>query len=214
MRTYMGFDQCRLCGSFLDSQLEHGETCSTAEATRGHYACVHAVLGGLRLADPGINTEPRGLVETQSRPADLTAAAVPEDAARLWTCVCGILQRSSSPRRCSARPASSRHRQSSLSLDSRRSTTPSRHRIVPHRTVNVSKSPLAKMETRDSNGPPPTKSSHDTGRPHTSAREHWLLAGLIDRAASHWIRPPPLDGGDDDEDADAGTDTTIPDSRQ
>ena len=38
----------------LDPQLEHGETCSTAEATRGHYACVHAVLGGLRHVDPGI----------------------------------------------------------------------------------------------------------------------------------------------------------------
>ena len=30
----------------LLSQLEHGETCSPAEATRGHYACVHAVVCG------------------------------------------------------------------------------------------------------------------------------------------------------------------------
>ena len=59
-------------------QLEHGETCSTAEATRGHYACVHAVFGGLKLADPGITMEPRGLTEAPSRPADLlTDAAVP-----------------------------------------------------------------------------------------------------------------------------------------
>ena len=42
--------------TILDHQLEHGETCSTAEATRGHCACVHAVLGGLKLADPGITT--------------------------------------------------------------------------------------------------------------------------------------------------------------
>ena len=54
------FGQCRICGSFLGPQLEHGETCSTAEATRGHYACVHAVVGGLKVADPGITTEPRG----------------------------------------------------------------------------------------------------------------------------------------------------------
>ena len=27
-------------GASLDPQLEHGETCSPAEATRGHYACV------------------------------------------------------------------------------------------------------------------------------------------------------------------------------
>ena len=58
-RAWTGFGQCRLCGSFLDPQLEYGETCSTAEATRGHYACVHAVLGGLKLADLGITTEPR-----------------------------------------------------------------------------------------------------------------------------------------------------------
>ena len=52
-------------GSFLDAQFEHGETCSTAEATRGH-------------ADPRITTEPRGLTESQSRPADLFTPAVPE----------------------------------------------------------------------------------------------------------------------------------------
>ena len=39
--------------------------------------------------------------------------------------------------------------------------------------------------------------------PVTSAREQWLLAGLTDSAASHWVRAPPLDGGDD-EDADTG----------
>ena len=46
--------------------------------------------------------------------------------------------------------------------------------------------------------------------PHTSARADWLLAGLIDSVTIHWVRAPLLDGGDD-EDADAGTDTTIPD---
>ena len=39
--------KCRICGSFLDPQLEHEETCSTAEATRGHHACVHAVVVGM-----------------------------------------------------------------------------------------------------------------------------------------------------------------------
>ena len=51
--------------------LEHGEICSTVEATRRHCACVHAVLGGLKLTDLGITTKPRGLTESQSRPADL-----------------------------------------------------------------------------------------------------------------------------------------------
>ena len=60
----------------------------TAEPTCGHHACVHAVLGGLRLADPGITTEPRGLSETQSRPADIfTTAAVPGRSAVLDACV-------------------------------------------------------------------------------------------------------------------------------
>ena len=43
-RLWVGGGQCRCCGSFLDPQLEHAETCSTAEATRGHYACVHCGL--------------------------------------------------------------------------------------------------------------------------------------------------------------------------
>ena len=50
-----------VCGIVLDSHPEHCEMCSTAEATRGHHARVHAVLGGLKLADPGVTTAPRGL---------------------------------------------------------------------------------------------------------------------------------------------------------
>ena len=34
--AWTGFGECRLCGSFLDPQSEHGEACRTAEATRGH----------------------------------------------------------------------------------------------------------------------------------------------------------------------------------
>ena len=51
------------------------ETCSNAEATRRHYACVHAVVCGMKLADPGITTEPRGLTASQSRPADIFTTA-------------------------------------------------------------------------------------------------------------------------------------------
>ena len=42
---------CRLCGRHLDPQVEHSETCSVAEATKGHYACVRALDNGFRLAD-------------------------------------------------------------------------------------------------------------------------------------------------------------------
>ena len=50
----------RLRGAFLDPQLEDSETCSAAEATRGHHACVNALLGGLKSGDPKTTTEPRG----------------------------------------------------------------------------------------------------------------------------------------------------------
>ena len=72
--------------------------CSTAEATRGHYACVDAVVCGMKLADPGITTEPRELTASQSRPAEIfTAAAVPGRSAALDLLCC-----SGSSRRCCA----------------------------------------------------------------------------------------------------------------
>ena len=53
-----------------------------------HHACVHAVVCGMKLADPGITTEPRGLTASQSRPADIfTTAAVPRRSAALDVCV-------------------------------------------------------------------------------------------------------------------------------
>ena len=87
-RILGGAIACRLCGAPLDPQLEHAETCSTAEATRGHYACVRSLVEGFRLADPGVTTEPRGLTSTQARPADIfTTAAVPGRSAALDVCI-------------------------------------------------------------------------------------------------------------------------------
>ena len=87
-RIYEGSEQCRICGAVLDPYLEHSETCATAEATKGHYACVRSLVEGLRLADPQVCTEPRGLTNTQTRPADiLTTAAVPGRSAALDVCV-------------------------------------------------------------------------------------------------------------------------------
>ena len=56
-RLWEGDGQCRCCGSFLDSvgarrNLQH-------LCTREYYACVHALVCGMKLADPGITTEPR-----------------------------------------------------------------------------------------------------------------------------------------------------------
>ena len=85
---YEGSEQCRICEAVLDPFLEHCETCATAEATKGHYACVRSIVEGLRLADPQVCTEPRDLTTTQTRPADiLTTAAVPGRSAALDVCV-------------------------------------------------------------------------------------------------------------------------------
>ena len=85
-RSWTGFGR-RICGSFMDPQLEHGPA-APPMPNRGHYACVRAVLGGLKLADPGIIMEPGGLTDTQSRPADLfTAAAFPARSEALDVCV-------------------------------------------------------------------------------------------------------------------------------
>ena len=79
---------CQLCGSPLDPHLEHSDCCDRAGATRGHYAVVRELVRGLKLADPAVTTEPRGLTTTQSRPADiLTTAAVPGRSAALDVCV-------------------------------------------------------------------------------------------------------------------------------
>ena len=87
-RIWVRDGQCRRCGCVPGPQLEHAETCSNAEATRRHYAWVHAVVCGMKLADPGITTEPRGLTASQSRPADiLTTATVSGRSAALDVCV-------------------------------------------------------------------------------------------------------------------------------
>ena len=78
-RAWTGLANAVCVDDSWTSQIEHGETCSPAEATEGHHACVHAVFGGLPLADPGITTEPRGLTEAQSRVAHLFTIAAALD---------------------------------------------------------------------------------------------------------------------------------------
>ena len=87
---------CRRCGAPLDAELCHSEVCATAAATRGHYAVVHALADGLRLADPSLTTEAPGLTLTSLRPADiLTTAALPGRSAALDVMV-------TSPENCAA----------------------------------------------------------------------------------------------------------------
>ena len=79
---------CRQCGKTMDVHAEHCEVCAIGEATKGHYAVVKAVVDGLKLADSAVTTEPVGLTDTHSRPADiLTTAAVPGRSAALDVCI-------------------------------------------------------------------------------------------------------------------------------
>ena len=72
--------------SVLRPQLEHAETCSTAEAARGHYACVHAVVCGMKLADPGITSEPRDLPLRNQGWLMFSPPLLSQDAVLPWTC--------------------------------------------------------------------------------------------------------------------------------
>ena len=238
-RLWEGDEQCRCCGSFLDPQLEHAETCSTAEATWGHYACVHAVVCGMKLADLGITTEPRGLTASQSRPADiLTTAAVPRRSAALDWCV------------ASSVAATARGDAAQAAYD--RKLTHYRSEIGELRQQNIHHRPLvwtadgrpypvvtrtlqysADIASSRNGQHQSAKSLHRTWKheihvallqrraamaravlPNPSARAEWLFAGIIDRALHHWRHVPALDGGSGVHDLDfdgSDIDTALPD---
>ena len=81
-----GFGECRLCGSLLDAQLEHGETCNTAEATR--VSTVHAFTPSQEGEDSLTQESPRNPKDSQKHNADLfTTAALPGRSAALDVCV-------------------------------------------------------------------------------------------------------------------------------
>ena len=82
---------CNICGKHIDPCLNHSEVCAIGEATRGHYAVVRTMVDGLKIADPAVTTEPRGLTRTQARPADIFTLLLSLDAARPWMCVWRLL---------------------------------------------------------------------------------------------------------------------------
>ena len=187
--VWVGGGQCRCCGSFLDPQLEHAETCSTAEETRGHYACVHAVVGGLKFADPGITTEPRGLTASQSRLADIfTATAVPGCGAALDVCVASSI--AAAARGETAQAASDRklshHRNEFVELTRTRQYAAD---IASSRNgQQMSAKSLQRRWKREIRIALPRRRA-DMARavlPNPSARAEWLLAGFVDRSLHHW----------------------------
>ena len=48
---------CRVRGAFLGPQLKPSDTCCKLEVTRGHCACVRALLADIKLADLEITVE-------------------------------------------------------------------------------------------------------------------------------------------------------------
>ena len=79
---------CRLCGEQLDPRVEQSETCNIADANNGHYACVQALVRGLRLADTLVTRETEGSTTSTSRPAGiLTLATFPGRITPLDVCV-------------------------------------------------------------------------------------------------------------------------------
>ena len=48
---------CRVGGAFLGPELKPSDTCCKLEVTRGHCACVHALLTDIKLADLEITVE-------------------------------------------------------------------------------------------------------------------------------------------------------------
>jgi hypothetical protein len=227
-RVYTGTAPCRLCGAVLDAHLEHSETCSTAEATRGHYACVRALVDGLRLADPAVTTEPRGLTTTTSRPADIfTTAVVPGRGAALDVCV-------ASPNAAIAmgdaadsafRRKMRRYRREIRELAAAGIacrplvwTADGRPHPAATRTLRyAAEIAVTRNGQQSTAGSLVTRWKHEIQvaisrrraamaravLPRTPARELWLLAGQVDRAEGDETRAAPLDeDGTVDEDSD------------
>ena len=188
---------------------KHAETCSTAKATRGHYACV------------GITAEPRGLTASQSRPADIfTTAAVPGRSATLDVCVAfsiaaaahGDAAQAAFDRKLAhyrneigelgqqnihSPPASlDSGREAAFSRHSNTSVR-SRHRLQPQRAAPVGRQfldrrwkheiQIAFLQRR--------AAMARAVLPNPSVRAEWLFAGTIYRALHHWGHVPALDGG-------------------
>ena len=217
IKSCTGSGQCRLCGSFLDSTCAC-ETCSTAEATRGHCACVRAVLGGLKLADTAITTEPRGVTERQSRPADLFTQS---GSGR----VCGSpMQQQLEEMQRKLLLIAKKHiirvqRAQGIVHRPLVCTTDGRPHPAVTRTILYAADIASCLNGQETSAEALRRRwKHEIQiallrrravLPRTPARELRLLDDLVDRATS-WFRARPLDGGDD-KDADTGTDTTAPD---
>ena len=198
-----------------------GEICSSAEATRGHCACVHALLGSLKLAEPGVTTEPRGHTEATCRPADIFTTDAVQDAAWPWMfahhppmqeheeiCSTGFLTRrhptvegESKTCECSRQPMDD-HTQLSDKRCNTQQTAACRNgqkmsgTALRHRWTHEAQIALLRRRAAMTR----------TVLPFTSPRDQLLRCWLVDRTSTHWTGGPLFDGG---EDVDTKTDATV-----
>jgi hypothetical protein len=178
----------------------------------------------LKVADPGVTTEPRGLTSTQARPADiLTNAAVPGRCAALDVCI-------ASPNAAAAR-GDAAEAAFQRKLNHYAEIVPELHRTGiafrpmvwtadgrPHPAVTRTLRFAAERAARKGNGTVQAKSiigrwKHEIAvaiarrraamaravMPRSSAQERWLLLGLVDNAPSSEQRRPPLEEDAEDE---------------
>ena len=195
-------------------------------ATRSHYVCEHALLGRLKLADPGKSPETPEV--SQSNITDRLILSPP----LLSVCV------------ASSHAAAAQGVAAQAFFDG--TTSHSRMEIQDLRVQGVVYRPL--VWTAGARPHPPVTRTilyaediaaclnvqqmsanafqqrwkHEAQialfrrraamtravLPHTSAREQWLPGGLRDITTDQWARAPPLEGGEGD-DADAGTNEII-----
>ena len=152
----------------------------------GHHACVHVVVCGMKLADPGITTEPRGLTASHVRRADFfTTAVVTGRSVALDVCVAsstaaaarGDAAQAAFDRKLSQLQESNRRTEAtgcsapSSCVDGGRATAPSRHSnasahgrncLQPERAAFVGKIKKSQVETRNPNRSPASEGSHGT----------------------------------------------------
>ena len=100
-RAWKGLGECRLCGSFLDPQLEHGET---LQHGRSHARTLRVrPRRGVRIETRRPRHHHGGLTAPQCRPADISTTAPAPRTQRRPGCVCvASSQCSSCSRRRSA----------------------------------------------------------------------------------------------------------------
>ena len=198
---------------------------------REHLACVHAVVCGMKLADPDITTEPRVSLLRNPGRLMLSLPLRSPDAVRPWTCVW--------PPPVQRQLAEMLHRRHSIvsfritgcslppaCVDGGRASAPSRHsnasvrgrhRLQPKRAAFGGEVPLSQVEARNPNRSPAPPGSHGTRRSPESfsaggaaLRRHHCQCSL-----HHWGHVPALAGGPGDHDLDDfQTDTAKPRGRK